>query len=378
MKVYLDHGAATPVDPRVVEAMFPYFTEEFGNPSSLHRYGRTAREAVERSRAAVSESINAAPEEVVFTSGGSESDNLALRGIAYGLKGKGRHIITSSIEHPAVLETCRSLEVDGFKVSYLGVDGEGFVDAGELEAAITGETILVSIMHANNEIGTIQDIEALGGVCSKHGVAFHTDAVQSYTKTPVDVQMQNLSLASFSAHKIHGPKGVGALYVRGDLKPKVVKQVTGGHHEFDLRAGTENVAGIVGFAKALSLADESRVEYMRGLRDRLTEGLLRIPDAVLNGPTGDRRLCNNVNVTFNGILGDEMLLELDMMGIAVSTGSACGSGDPGPSHVLAAIGRSPVDAQGTVRLTLGWENTREEIAYAIDSVGEVVAKLRGG
>jgi cysteine desulfurase len=376
MRIYLDHAATTPVDPRVVEAMLPYLTEKFGNASSLHQYGREAGEALEDARETIAGKINAKPEEIIFTSGGSESDNLAVKGLAYGLKDKGRHIITSKIEHPAVLNTCRRLEKEGFNVTYLDVDGEGFIDADNLKEAITGKTILASIMHANNEIGTIQDLGEIGGICRENGVVFHTDAVQSFTKTDVDVEEQKIDSSSFAAHKIHGPKGVGALYLREELKKKLVKQIDGGGHEHGLRAGTENVAGVVGFAKAVELMTPQDIAMMKGLRDMLIDELTQLTDAHLNGPAGDRRLCNNVNVSFFYIEGESLLLMLDAKGIAVSTGSACSSKSLEPSHVLTAIGRRPEESHGSVRITLGRENTKEEVEYTIESIREAVEKLR--
>ncbi|MFH1788592.1 MAG: cysteine desulfurase family protein [Candidatus Altiarchaeota archaeon] len=376
MKVYLDHGATTPVDPAVVEAMLPFYGEKFGNASSLHGWGREAKSALEDSREKIASRINASPEEIIFTSGGSESDNLALKGIAYSLRGERNHIVTSKIEHPAVLETARFLEKDGFKVTYLGVDGQGFIDLGELEDALMDKTVLVSIMHANNEIGTIQDLEAIGGICADKNVLLHTDAVQSFTKVPIDVEKQNVSLASFSAHKIHGPKGVGALYVRKDVKKKLLKQIHGGHHEGNLRAGTENIPGTVGFAKAVELAKTEHVRYMTKLRNKLIDNLLRIDETHLNGPRGERRLCNNASISFHYIEGEGVLLHLDAKGIAVSTGSACSSTSLEPSHVLTAIGLKPEVSHGTIRFTLGRENTEKEIDYTTEAVKEVVEKLR--
>ena len=253
MRVYLDHGATSPVDEKVLAAMVPYFTEKYGNASSLHQFGQEAKEALEESRLKLSEIINASPEEFIFTSGGSESDNLAIKGIAYALKDKGNHIITTKIEHPAVLKSCEFLARNGFNITYIDVDEKGFVNPSTLEENITDNTILVSIMHSNNEIGTIQDMTTLGKICNEKEVILHSDSVQSYTKTKIDVEKQNIGLASFAAHKIHGPKGIGGLYIREDLKKKVLSQIHGGAHEYKLRAGTENVAGAVGFAKAAEL-----------------------------------------------------------------------------------------------------------------------------
>lgn len=376
MRVYLDHGATTPVDPQVIAAMSPYFTQECGNASSLHSWGRKAEKALEDARKQVADSMNASPEEIVFTSGGSESDNLAIKGLAHAKENRGGHIITSQIEHPAVLETCRELEQAGYGLTYLGVDREGFVDTSKLKEAFRDDTFLVSIMHANNEIGTLQDITGLGKVCRDQGVIFHTDAVQSYTKAGFDVVESDIGMASFSAHKIHGPKGVGALYVRKDIQGKLAKQISGGHHEHDLRAGTENVAGAVGFAKAASMANEGHRKHMTKLRDHLINGLLEIPDAQLNGPTGERRVCNNANISFKHIEGESILMKLDAKGIAVSTGSACSSKSLMPSHVLTAIGKKPEESHGSIRFSHGRDNTQEEIDYVIESTKQAVAELR--
>ena len=376
MRVYLDHGATTPVDERVVEAMLPYMREKFGNASSLHSFGREASVALEGARSVITRQIGAQPGDFIFTSGGSESDNLALRGVAFGLKDKGGHIITSRIEHPAVLETCGALERAGFEVTYLNVDAGGFVNLAELESNVRKDTILVSVMHANNEIGTIQDLEGIGKLCRERGVLFHTDAVQSFTKTEFDVLKHSVDLASFSSHKIYGPKGVGGLYVRSDARRKIVQQITGGHHEFNLRAGTQNVAGAVGFAKAVEISRKEDNKKMASLRDYLIEGLLALPDSHLNGPTGERRLCNNANIQFDYVEGESILLMLDAKGIAVSTGSACSSQSLEPSHVLTALGCAPEESHGSIRLTLGRGNTRKEIEYVIDTFGGIIEQLR--
>ncbi|MFH1403882.1 MAG: cysteine desulfurase family protein [Candidatus Altiarchaeota archaeon] len=376
MDVYLDHAATTPVDGSVVKAMLPYMTERYGNASSLHKKGREARDALEAARKTIAGRINASPEEVIFTSGGSESDNLALKGVAYKRKEGGGHLITSRIEHPAVLETCRRLEVKGFNVTYLDVDGEGFISLADLEDSITEKTVMVSVMHANNEVGTINDIKAIGGLCHERGVLFHTDAVQSFTKTEIDVKKQNIDLASFSSHKIHGPKGVGALYVREDLKNRIERQIDGGGHEYRLRAGTENVAGAVGFSHATNLITKEDVRGMSGLRDKIIRELTKLPESHLNGPEGDKRLCNNANISFYNIEGESLLLMLDSLGVQVSTGSACSSASLEPSHVLTAMGRRPEQSHGSIRISLGRENTEEEVDYAIDAIGGVVLKLR--
>ncbi|MFH1849609.1 MAG: cysteine desulfurase family protein [archaeon] len=372
MKVYLDHGATTPVDPKVVEAMLPYYTETYGNASSLHQFGREAKEALERSRDTIAKSINADPAEIIFTSGGSESDNLAIKGIVPAKKGS--HIITSAIEHPAVLNTCQTLEKNGCRVTYLGVDAEGFVNPDDVAEAISRNTALVTVMHANNEIGTIEPIREIGKICGEHDVPFHTDAVQSYTKVPIDVKKDFLDMMSVSAHKIHGPKGIGAMYVKEGTRPS--KQIEGGHHEHDLRAGTENIPGIVGFAKAAEIARGRHVDYMTGLRDHLIRGVIGgLSDVKLNGPK-KLRLCNNANVSIRYVEGESMLLHMDIKGVALSTGSACSSQSLEPSHVLTAIGLRRDVAHGSLRMTLGRENTRDEIDYTVESLKEIVESLR--
>ncbi len=374
MKVYLDNAATTMTDPGVAKAMQPYLTQEFGNASSLHQFGREASGALDQARVAIAKKINAEPEEIIFTSGGTESDNLAIRGVAYANKNKGNHIITSTIEHPAVLNTCKQLEKEGFKISYLKVDKRGFIDFEQLKKEITDKTILVSIIHANNEIGTIQEIETIANICKEKKIVFHSDAVQSFTKVHIDVKKTKIDLISFSAHKIHGPNGIGALYLRKGTKIK--KQLEGGSQEFNLRAGTEYVAGAVGFAKAVELVEDKHYSYVKQLRDQLIKGLEEIPNCQLNGPRGDSRVCNNANIIFNFIEGEAMLLRLDMKGIAVSTGSACSQRDLKPSHVLTAIGLKAAVAHGSIRFTLSRFNTTEEIDYTIKTVKEVVKALR--
>jgi cysteine desulfurase len=373
MKAYLDNGATTKTDERVVETMLPYFTEHYGNASSLHSAGSDASRALENARKAIAARIGAMPEEIIFTSGGTESDNLAIKGAAYANRARGNHIITSRIEHPAALNSCRRLEQEGFKVTYLGVDSEGFVDPLELEKSITPKTILVSIMHANNEIGTIEPIEKIGAICRKRHVLFHTDAVQSFGKIALDMRTVHVDLLSASSHKIHGPKGIGFLYVR---KGTLIERLTdGGSHEFNLRAGTENVAGAVGFAKAVELMNDKDILKMRILRDRLIEGLLAIPNTRLNG-SRDQRLCNNVNISFEFIEGEGILFMLNDKGIEVSTGSACSTKSLEPSHVLLAIGLRHEVAHGSIRFTLSRYTTEAEIDYTIENVREAVARLR--
>ncbi|MGB8215831.1 MAG: cysteine desulfurase NifS [Candidatus Methanoperedens sp.] len=374
-QVYMDHSATTPVDHAVVEAMLPYFSEKFGNPSSLYTIGRQARRAIEESRQKVADLIGAKKEEIIFTGSGTESDNLAIKGIAYKNRKKGDHIITSSIEHHAVLHTCKYLETQGFKVTYMPVDKDGLVNPKDVEKAITPGTILITIMHANNEIGTIQPIEEIGKIAKEKNVPLHTDAVQTTGKIPVNVDALGVSLLSISAHKIYGPKGVGALYLRKGTF--VEPQLHGGGHERNLRSSTENVPGIVGFGKACELAKEHLPEEARlaDLRDRLIKGLLEIKDSYLNGHPV-KRLPNNANVRFSYIEGESMILNLDMKGVAASTGSACSSTSLEPSHVLMAIGLKPEEAHGSLRLTLGRGNTQEDVDYVVSVLPEIVNKLR--
>ena len=374
MKAYLDNGATTMVDPKVVDAMNPFFTERFGNASSLHKLGRTAHEALESSRLVIAKKLNALPEEIIFTSGGTESDNLAIKEVAFHNIKKKNHIITTKIEHPAVLNTCRFLEKMGFEITYLNVNHEGFIDLPGLEKSIKENTCLVSIIHANNEIGTIQDIKAIGEICKKHNVAFHTDAVQSFTKVPIDTKKIPVDLISLSAHKIHGPKGIGALYVRKGTP--LHSLFHGGSQEANLRPGTENIPGIVGFAKAVELASEGHIKKMEKLRDYLIQEIKNnFTDIEINGPEKNR-LCNNINISFKGIEGESLLMHLDEKGIAVSTGSACSSQSLEPSHVLLAIGLKPEVAHGSVRFTLSRFTTREELDYALKSLTEIVKNLR--
>ena len=380
-RIYLDHAATTPVDREVIETMLPYFSKYYGNASSLHSFGREAYEALEKSREQVAKILNAENKEILFTSGGTESDNLALKGVAYKnrdkINTKGPHIITSSIEHPAVLETCKYLEKEGFKIKYLSVDKYGIVDLDELSESITKDTFLISIMFANNEIGTVQPIEEIGKIAEENNVIFHTDAVQAIGKIPIDVKKLNVDLLSISSHKIYGPKGVGALFIRKSLNIKPI--INGGGHERGLRSGTENIPGIVGLGKACELSRErldGDIIYMKRLRDKLIKGVLeKIEESYLNGHP-EKRLVNNAHFRFTAIEGESILMSLDEKGIAASTGSACSSKELQPSHVLLAIGLSPVEAHGSLRLTVGRENTEEEIDYVIETLPEVVSKLR--
>ena len=375
--IYLDYNATTPCDPRVVEAMLPFFREHFGNPSSLHRFGQEARQAVEKARSVIARSIGARDEEIVFTSGGTESNNLAIRGVAQALRKKGNHLVTSSIEHHAVLNVFRALEKEGFAVTYLPVDREGLVHPEDLRKALRPETILVSIMHANNETGVIEPIEELSRIVREHGAVFHTDAVQTVGKVPIQVDDLGVDLLSASAHKFYGPKGVGFLYIRKGTR--LVPQILGGHHERGRRAGTENVPGIVGMAKALEVAQDEMHEEARRvgtLRDRLEEELqARIPDIVVVS-RGAPRLYNTSLVLVEYVEGESLLLNLDFEGICVSSGSACTSSSLEPSHVLLACGYPHALAHGSIRFSLGKWTTEEEISRVVSVFPGIVEKLR--
>ncbi|MBS3073175.1 cysteine desulfurase NifS [Candidatus Pacearchaeota archaeon] len=378
-KIYLDHAATTPVAPEVLQAMQPYFSEKFGNAGSLHSFGREARESLEDSRKKVAKMINARPNEIIFTSGGTESNNLAIKGIAYANKNLGNHIITTKIEHPAIEEPCLWLEKNGFNITFLNVDKDGLINLRELEQAITEKTILVSIMFANNEIGTIQPIEEIGKICKKqkHKVYFHTDAVQGLGKEKIDIKKMNIDLLSASGHKIYGPKGIGLLYINQDVKIEGIQH--GGGHEFHLRSGTENVPGIVGFSKALYLMDkdmEKENKRLKELRDNVIKRILEeIPKSHLNGhPT--KRLANNIHFYFEGVEGEALLIRLDGKGIAVSTGSACSSHSLKPSHVLTAIGLKPELAHGSLRITMGKSTTKEDMNFVVDELKKIVQSLR--
>ncbi|HHV84145.1 MAG TPA: cysteine desulfurase NifS [Tepidanaerobacter syntrophicus] len=378
-RIYLDNAATTPVRSEVLEAMLPYFTQKFGNASTIYSYGREAKEALEESRKNVAQLIGANAEEIFFTSGGTESDNWALRGIASANVKKGKHIITSSVEHHAVLHTCQDLEKQGFKITYLPVDKDGLINVKDVADTITDETILVSIMHANNEIGTIQPINEIAKAIKQKNpeIIFHTDAVQTAGKIPVNVNNLGVDLLSMSAHKIYGPKGVGALYIRKGTR--IAPFMTGGAQESSRRAGTENIAGIVGFGKAAELAvceQQDQFEKLTLLRDRLMQGILNtIPYTRLNGhPT--LRLPHNVNISFEFIEGESILLNLDMKGICASSGSACTSGSLDPSHVLLAIGLPHEIAHGSLRLTLGRENSQEDVDYVLEVLPGIIDKLR--
>lgn len=376
-RIYADNAATTALSPEVLQDMMPYLTTVYGNPSSMYSIGSEAQKAVELARVDVAEAINALPREIFFTSGGSESDNWAIKGVARALKAKGKnHIITSAFEHHAVLHTCDALKKEGFEITLLDVHSDGLVRPEELEAAIKDTTALVSIMYANNEIGTIQPIEELGAVCRRHGVLFHTDAVQAMGNVPIDVKKQNIDLLSMTAHKLHGPKGCGALYIRQGVRPQIL--IDGGAQERGMRAGTENVAGIVGLASAVKRAKatmKQRTERLTGLRNRLIDGLSKIERSRLNGDR-EKRLPGNINMCFEGIEGEALLLRLDLMGICASSGSACTSGSLDPSHVLLAIGLPHEIAHGSLRLSFSDETTEEDIDYIAKCVPQVVNTLR--
>ena len=375
--IYLDHNATTPVRPEVYDAMEPFFRVRFGNASSIHRYGQEARSAVEEARSRVAGLVNARPGEIYFTSGGTESDNLALKGIAYTRRAFGRHIITTNIEHSAVLNSCGFLEREGFEVTYLPVDEYGRIDPGQVADALTDHTILISIMHANNEIGTVQPVGEIGRIARDNGVCFHTDAVQSAGKLPIDVEAIHADLLSLSGHKIYGPKGVGAIYIRKGVE--IEPTAHGGHHENDVRSGTENTVGIVGLGKAAELAAEEREQEFRHLsemRDALEARIRFEIDGVRINGHPERRLPGTLNVSFPGAEGESLIMSLDLAGIAVSTGSACTSGAIEPSHVLLALGRDPRTALGSVRFSFGRDNTMEDVDYVMSRLPGIVSRLR--
>ncbi len=373
-QIYFDNAATTKVDEKVVKEMLPYFSENFGNASSQHDVGIKAKEALERSRRIIAKSIKANTGEIIFTSGGTEANNLALKGLFFSNYPQKNHIITTKIEHDSILNVCKWLESQGAKVTYLDVDKEGFVNLEDIRKAITEKTIVVSIIHGNNEIGTIQDIESIGKLCKEKKVLFHTDACQSFTKFLINVEKQNLDLVTLNAHKIYGPKGVGALYIKDEIK--ITPLAHGGGHEKKLRSGTENIPGIVGFAKAVEIANEKDVKKMAILRNKLIEGLLKIEDVKLNGPVEDKRLCNNVNVSFNNIEGEAIGGYLENEKIYTSTGSACMSNTLQTSHVLKALGLGPLQSNSSLRISISKYTTEEDVDYFLEKITKVVKKLR--
>jgi len=379
-KVYMDYGASTPVDKKVLDEMMPFFDKVYGNPSSIHKFGRDAFAAVERSREQVANLLNGNPDEIVFTSGGTESDNLAIKGVAFRNKGKrgnkGYHIITSAIEHPAVLETCKYMEKIGFNVKFLPVDKHGLIDLNELEDAISKDTFLITIMFANHEIGTIEPVGEIGEIAKAHDVVFHTDAIQAVCKTPIDVNKLNIDLLSISGHKIYAPKGVGALYVKKGVKLQTIAH--GGGHEKGLRSSTYNTPGIVGLGKACELGKrrmKKDMDHMKTMRDTLINETLKIEESYLNGHP-EKRLVNNTHFRFTGIEGESLNLRLDEKGIAAATGSACSSKKLQASHVLLAIGLDPAEAHGSLRFSLSRENKMDDIKYVSEILPKIVKNLR--
>lgn len=375
-RIYLDNSATTKVSKEVMDAMLPYFTETYGNPSSLHTMGQEANVAIQKAREQVARAIGADAGEIIFTSCGTEADNLALIGSAYANRKKGDHIITSSVEHPAILRTCEFLEKEGFKLTYLPVDRYGMVNPADVEASITPQTTLVSVMFVNNEIGTIQPVKEIGRIAKSHNIYFHTDAVQGVGKLPINVKDQNIDMLSLAGHKIHAPKGVGALYVRKGTRIQAL--IHGGGQERNMKSGTENVPGIVGLGQACEVAArdlEKNAAHMTRLRDKLMDGILKIDHVKLNGHRTIRSP-NNVNVSFSFIEGESLLLFLDMAGIEASTGSACSSKNLKASHVLLACGMAPEEAHGSLRLTNSEFNTEEEIDYVLETIPGVVDRLR--
>ena len=376
--IYLDHAATTATRPEVVDAMLPYFTENFWNPSSVYTPALNNRKVVDESRETIARSLGTTAENIYFTAGGSESDNWALKCTAEAYASKGKHIITSKIEHHAILHTCEYLEKKGFEITYIDVDENGILKLDDLKAAIRPDTILISVMFANNEIGTIQPIKEIGAIAKEHGILFHTDAVQAVGNVPVDVKEMNIDLLSLAGHKVYGPKGIGALYIRKGVR--IDNLIHGGGQERARRAGTENIASIVGLGKAIELATEDLEGHMKKLsvlRDKLIDGILeRIPYSYLNGPRGDKRLPGNVNVRFTYIEGESILLSLDFEGICASSGSACTSGSLDPSHVLLAIGLPHELAHGSLRLTLGDGSTEEDVDYVLEVLPGIIQRIR--
>ena len=376
-KIYLDYAATTPVDPRVIKAMLPYLSKKFGNTMSLHSFGQEAKEALEESREVIADLMKAKPNQIIFTSSATESNNLALKGIAFANRDRGRHIIISPIEHPCIIESAKWLETQGFEITKLKVDKYGLIDPDDIKKAIKKDTILVSIMHANNEIGTIEPIEEIGRICRERGVYFHTDAAQSFGKIPIDVNKMNIDLMTVSSHKMYGPKGAAALFIREGTK--IEPLIHGGGHESGLRSSTVNVAAIVGLAEACKICKKEMGKEGRcltRLSNKLIKGVLgKISGSHLNGHP-KKRLPNNANFWFKGVEGESIVIQLDLLGIAASTGSACSSEKLEPSHVLLAIGLKPEQAHGSLRLSLGRWTTEKEINYVLKVLPEVIKKLR--
>lgn len=375
--IYLDHNATTPLHPQALEAMLPFLGAAFGNPSSYHRLGREAKAAVDKARKTLAQALGAQPREIIVTSGGTEADNFALRGVAHALRAKGRHIITSAVEHHAVLKTCKALEKDGVAVTCLPVDDQGRVDLDAVLKSIRPDTILISVMYANNETGVVQPVEDIGRLAREHGVLFHTDAVQAFCKIPVVAAVRHVDLLSIASHKIYGPKGAGALFVRSGTP--LAPLLAGGHHEFSLRAGTENVAALVGFAEAAALGMgslEHEAVRLAALRDRLEEQLLKaVPDIIIHGKNAPR-VPNTSNISFLSVESESILLHLDLLGICASAGSACTTGSPEQSHVLLAMGCSAPEAQGAVRFSLGKDTNENQINTVTEALCGIIKKLR--
>lgn len=376
MKVYLDNAATTKVDEKVLKEMLPYFTEKYGNSSSMHLMGNEAKSALEKARHTIAKSVNAKTTEIYFTSGGTEANNWVLKGLFWKnqkLETGKNHLITTKIEHDSILKPCERLEKQGGKITYLDVNKEGFIDLEQLKKAITKETFLVSIMHGNNEIGTIQDIEKIGKICKEKNVLFHTDACQSYTKIPIDVKKTNIDFLTLNAHKIHGPKGIGALYIKEGIEMTYL--LHGGGHEKGKRSGTQNIPGIVGFAKAVEIANSKDVKKMEKLRDKFIEKILDIPNTTLNGPK-ENRLPNNINISFNDVEGESIGGYLENAGIFVSTGSACMSNTLSSSHVLEAIKLKPLQANSSIRFSISKYTTEKDLDYLMKKIPDIIKKLR--
>ncbi|MBD3247087.1 aminotransferase class V-fold PLP-dependent enzyme [Candidatus Pacearchaeota archaeon] len=375
-EIYLDNAATTKTDEKVVKAMNQYFNEKYGNASSLHLKGEEAKRGLEEARDIIARKIKANSNEIIFTGSGTEANNFALKGLFFANCPKKDHIITTKIEHDCVLNTCKWLESKGCRVTYLDVDEQGFVNPKDVERAIISKTFVVSIIHGNNEIGTIQNIREIGRICKKKGVLFHTDACQSFAKVPIHVKKDNIDLMTINAHKIHGPKGVGALYIKRKKGIRITPLLHGGGQEFKLRSSTENVPGIIGFGKAVKRMKRKHIKKMRKLRDYFIDELMKIPKVKLNGPTGKKRLCNNINICFKNIEGESIGSFLNAKGIYTSTGSACSSKSLEPSHVLSAIGLDDLEANSSIRMSLSKYNKKEDIDFAVDEIKKTVEKLR--